>query len=361
VTAGTDYTARIWNTQTGEQLFTLKHEGAIVLDALFDPTGTFVATSCEDRVVRLWDVDTGKVIFAWPMPGGTNYLDFSPAGDKLAAAGADSRVYIWDVETGQEYRVLQHPTITEAEAFFRVVFNPDGTRIAAAGSTNIGVIWDVETGDVAATLRGHQQQIFDITYSPSGDMLATASAGTLTGKLENGIRFLQPLGGDRTARLWNAQTGEQLFVLPSDNLDVWSVAFSPDGKQVASGGSDDMVRIWDTRTGELVAMLPDYVGTDFLLDNWQFNPGSGANIISDEPIDWVLDVNYSPSGDRLLAASASAGVKIYLVDIDKLLEMANSQITRELTCEERQRFLYEDRTCESGEELGDIAPTQPAP
>jgi WD40 repeat protein len=187
-------------------------------------------------------------------------------------------------------------------------------------------VWDVETARRVATLRGHTGAIWEIVYSPDGDMIATA-------------------GDDGTARLWDATGGEEIFVLRGHDQSVLSIAFSPDSKQVATGGTDGTVRLWNIQTGSLEAILPETVGTEVL--SWNVAEARQAGVIHHQMkvIDWVLDVSYSPTGDQLVAANTDGSVDIYITDTDKLIEIAWSQVTRDLSCEERVQFLHEDLGC----------------
>jgi WD40 repeat protein len=321
--AGWDGTARIWDVQTGDELVVLRRHTGRLNDAIFSPDGTRVATSCAaDGTVRLWDPGSGAELFTL-QSGGSNYLEFSPDGRLVVAAGTDGRARFWDVATGGELAVLEG----DGNALIYAVFSPDGERVAAAGFGGTGYVWDVETGEELATLEGHNGTILQIVYSPRGDLIATA-------------------GEDGTARIWNAETGEEQTVLHGHDRGVWSVAFRPDGEQVATGSGDGTVRLWNTRTGELEAILPDYVGTGLLV-NWVVNWEAGV-LEMDQPLnEWVYYVSYSPSGDRVVAANLTGSVDSYVTNTDKLLDIARTEVTRDLTCQERVQFLHEELDCEA--------------
>lgn len=90
-------------------------------------------------------------------------------------------------------------------------------------------------------LQGHTQDIYSLDYSYDGRLIVSGS-------------------GDRTARIWDAETGRPIHTLVVEDQDskdagVTSVAFSPDGKYVAAGSLDRMVRVWDARTGEFIERL----------------------------------------------------------------------------------------------------------
>jgi WD40 repeat protein len=320
-TAGWDGTARLWDTYSGKELQTLAGHKGRLINVAFHPSGDILATSAADTSVRLWDTTSGKTLH---VISGTNYFDFSPDGALIATPGLSGTVEVWNVQTGAKQLTLIGDKET---SFVQAVFSPNGTQIAAGDFHGAGYIWNAHTGEQIAKLTGHTKTIHEIAYSPDGTLIATVSA-------------------DGTARLWVAQTGVERFNLQGHQLGVRSVAFSPNGRQLATGGEDGTVRLWNTQTGDLEAILPDVIATELTI-TWQINEEAGE-ISADSPENFpsfILDVNYNPSGDRLVAASLDTSVDIYVVDPRLLLDIAQSQVTRSLTCQERVQFMFEDLDC----------------
>lgn len=149
------------------------------------------------------------------------------------------------------------------------------------------------------TLVGHEDTVFSVAYSPDGRLLATASQ-------------------DGTARLWDAATGKTLQVLRGHSTEVTSVAFAPDGRRLASGNEDRTIRIWDAVTGDSVRVLEghkDHVlaiafspdgrllasgGRDRTVRIWDPATGGGVTTLEGE-IDVIRGVAFSPAGDKLFA------------------------------------------------------------
>jgi WD40 repeat protein len=156
---------------------------------------------------------------------------FSPDSRWLASGYADGRVRIWDTRDPDS---KAHELPRRHNGMVKhVIFLPDG-RLASAGGSWIGSefgevkIWNLSTGRVL-DLRGHTQLVADLASSPDGRRLATGSL-------------------DRTVKLWDTTTGEEVFTLRGHTSGVLCVAFSRDGRRIASGGYDWTVRVWDTST-----------------------------------------------------------------------------------------------------------------
>ena len=111
------------------------------------------------------------------------------------------------------------------DSVWSVAFSPDGRTLATGSWDKTARLWEVATGKEIAVLRGHEDAVSSVAFSPDGRTLATGSA-------------------DKTARLWEVATGKEIAVLRGHEDAVSSVAFSPDGRTLATGSADNTARLW---------------------------------------------------------------------------------------------------------------------
>ena len=116
-----------------------------------------------------------------------------------------------------------------------IQYSPDATRLAVASSIGIW-LYDTTTHQEVALLAGHTGSVRSVAYSPDGRVIASGS-------------------GDATIRLWDADTGKHLRTLEGHERIVYSVAFSPDEGIIVSGSWDDTIRLWDPDTGKSLRTL----------------------------------------------------------------------------------------------------------
>jgi WD40 repeat protein len=228
-----DKTVRVWDGNTGEVLRILQGHTGIVYSVAWDFTGRRLASSSEDGTIRVWDAETGqelRVLRGHEEPGFS--VAWDSTGRRLASASDDQTVRVWNTETGQELRVLQGH---EGGVYF-VAWDPTGDRLATASVDQTLRVWDANTGKELLVLSGHEAEVLAVAWDASG------------GRLASGAR-------DKTVRIWDGGTGKELSVLRGHDKYVHSVAWSPTGKLLASGSGDQTVRVWDGDTGRELLVL----------------------------------------------------------------------------------------------------------
>jgi len=305
--ANSDSEPKIWDTTTGQLLHTLSGHNDRVEVIEFSPDGVYVVTASHDKTLKIWDAATGKTLSTIPDIK-CGYVDlamcdlaFSSDGRLLAIGDYEGVAQIFNFQS-----VLDHDKDTSelnglvvkahGENIFSITFSPDGTQFATSSSDGSAKIWDVETGELIHTLSGHEAWVTDISYSPDGKRLATASL-------------------DSTAWIWDVATGEWLSTLIGHYATVFRTTFSPDGNLIATASYDGTVKLWDVASSQELITLSGHT--------------SG-----------IADVAFSPDGKRLYTASVDGSIRVFLLDIEELMTLARSRLTRGFTEEECKRFLH---------------------
>jgi WD40 repeat protein/serine/threonine protein kinase len=311
---------RVWDAQTGQELLFLKGAG---YDIAFSPDGKRLASggSGWGTTLRIWDLQTGQEIRT--LKGGSRRVVFSPDGQRLASSAPDNSVKVWDVQQDQEHRTLQ------ASGEGSIAFSPDWRRLARAASDNTVQVREVQTGQLILTLKGHTVPVHGLAFSPDGKRLASGGGGE---RLPGG-GFSRGPRSQGEVKVWDAQTGQELLSFNGLTGAAWNVAFSPDGKRLASDlkGPPDpsafALKVWDAQTGQELLSLKGHKGPlAFSPDGkrlacalWRAGEGwvvgvcdgqTGQELLSTEwPLGGFGDVAFSPDGKRL--ASGGRELKVW--------------------------------------------------
>lgn len=195
----------------------------------------------------------------------TQSVSFSPDGRLLATASWSGNTILWDV-TSTPKKIL---SLENPGSVRRVAFSPTGELIATTNLDQFSaILWNPETGKPVRSLIGHTAPLWSVAFSRDGRYLATASE-------------------DTTVRIWEVSTGQELLVLQGHTMDVRSAVFSPDGRYVASGGSDAQLIVWDAATG---AVISTYKNNSQIWDV-KYNPNGSQLAFTDGGVNGVTVLN----------------------------------------------------------------------
>jgi WD40 repeat protein len=313
-----DNTVRLWDAATGKQMdrAPMRHD-QVVRSVAFNPFGDRIVSGGDDKTVRLWDTATGKQVDVAPMShdGVVRSVAFNPLGD-LIVSSDDSKLRVWEAKRG---RLIAEAKVESA--VLSVAFSPSGNQIVSGNLDGTVQVWDapaVRTGDVPATMplaggemTGHRSAVQSVAFSPDGSRIVSG-------------------GVDGTVRVWDAETRQPVGEpLTGHHGPVWGVAFSRDGRRIVSGSLDGTVREWDAIAGlpipagqrriHAVALSPNGQqiasgGYDGTVKLWNAETGKQIGQPLGKPWDGdehaVLTVAFSPDGSQIVWGDRDGIVRV---------------------------------------------------
>jgi WD40 repeat protein/transcriptional regulator with XRE-family HTH domain len=271
-TGSWDGTIKLWNLESGALLWLGQHTGSIHR-LVFTPDGRTLASGGDDATIRLWDVSTGEHLKALSCKSSAVYaLAWSPDGSLLAGGSFDGSIHLWEMQGGQAAwpGAATHILMGHSGPVWSVAFAPDG-RILASGSFDRTVkLWDVERLERHETLAGHMAPVNTVAWSPDGSLLASS-------------------GRDQAIWLWDVERGSYRTALHGHSAVVHDLAFMHDGRSLLSGSEDGTLREWDVERGQCTRVIQGYAVT-------------------------LYDVAWNREGTRLASAGSDALVTIWESD-----------------------------------------------
>lgn len=388
ISAGMDNTIKLWDATTGKRLKTLVGHNYGVKGVVWNPNSKTLASAGGDNTIKLWNIDLNNFTKEKEITEKTTLIGhhagviyrtmaWSRDTKTLAAASIDNKIItLWDTTTGKVIKTLAKDGVKINNSNRRsLTWSQDGETLASAGANQI-FIWDVSTGKLIKTLAGKAQllawsgdnttlaavedktiKLWDTTTGKLITTLTDKSLNSTTGKSLKSIHFyisyisglawsadgkvIASIGGSNTIQLWDKTTGNLIKTLRKDtnngvrrrvDIDDFdlenTIAWSRDGKIIATTGVDSNIELWDVTTGKFIKSLVGHgsrvidltwygsgkilasVSKDKTIKFWDIPTGKAiATVGINLPGDW--DIAWSSDGKKVASGELNSNIKIW--------------------------------------------------
>ena len=217
ISASSDQTLKIWDTDTGIELRTLTGHTGSVRGVAIAPDGLTAISASDDNTLKIWDLASGSELRT--LTGHTNSIRqvaIAPDGKRAISASEDNTLKVWNLLSGTELR-----TLTDTGYLCAVAIAPDGDLAISFSEGNTLKIWETDSGRELLTLTDHTELVFAVAIAPDGKRAIFAL-------------------GYNTLRIRDLPSGKEIASFTGDN-GFNCCAIAPDGVTVVAGGQSGPV------------------------------------------------------------------------------------------------------------------------
>lgn len=282
VTGGSDRIVRLWNLDTGVLIRSMDGHDNAITDVVYTPDGRTVVSASTDNTVIQWNISNGSRLATFKAHAASVWgVDVSADGARLLSASFDGTARLWDLTRSEEIqRYVGHTGAQSVVA----VFGPNDETVVSGSYSDFSVrLWDRFSGLTIQEFRGHEGRISDVAISADGRRILSAA-------------------WDSKVILWDAATGQSIRVLEGHTGEAQAVRFLANDTQALSSSTNGGIILWNLDTGEIIRRFGPAVAKE---DPGHFDP--------------VYDLAVTPDGTRFVSASADDTLLLWDINTGTVL------------------------------------------
>jgi WD40 repeat protein len=313
VAASADGAIYRWNFNKTENLEPIGNHGAAINSLKITPDAQMLVTASNDRTIKLWNID-GNAGKSWHTFHGHKdailSVALSPDGQTMASASNDKTVKLWSLEGKDAFTVL--PGTRPGKPIRTIDFSADGEKLVWAGDEQAIAIWHFDSDKEAPVYLGQpEKRVYSIAFSPDSKKVASTDGMNI--------------------KLWHLEeSNSNIFsnIASGHEAPIYSIQFSPDGQLIASASADTTIKLWalEGKTSQTLRGHTNAVnnakfstdgkllisgGDDKTIRKWNLSNGQEVKPPITGHLDIVNDILFSPDPQLLASASEDKTIKLW--------------------------------------------------